>query len=108
MHRVFALHFWGSPPRLFVDPLSRRFARKDYAPAGRASGGERGPASSSRWKVGCRLGQQVDIDRFGRAASHLRRILEALGLERRARDVTPSLAEYLASLRQSRSLPTCV
>jgi hypothetical protein len=47
------------------------------------------------------LGQQVDIDRFGRAASHLRRILEALGLERRARDVTPSLAEYLASLRQS-------
>jgi hypothetical protein len=47
------------------------------------------------------LGQQVDIDRFGRAASHLRRILEALGLERRARDVTPSLAEYLASLRHS-------
>jgi hypothetical protein len=35
------------------------------------------------------LGQVVDIDRFGRAASHLRRMLEALGLERRARDVTP-------------------
>jgi hypothetical protein len=47
------------------------------------------------------LGQQVDIDRFGRAASHLRRILEALGLERRSRDVTPTLSEYLAALRQS-------
>jgi hypothetical protein len=41
------------------------------------------------------LGEQVDLDKFGRAASHLRRILETLGLERRARDVTPTLAEYL-------------
>ena len=34
------------------------------------------------------LGEQVDLDRYGRAASHLRRILETLGLERRAIDVT--------------------
>jgi hypothetical protein len=33
-------------------------------------------------------GEQVDLDRYGRAASHLRRILETLGLERRAIDVT--------------------
>jgi hypothetical protein len=33
------------------------------------------------------LGEQVDLDRYGRAASHLRRILESLGLERKARDV---------------------
>jgi hypothetical protein len=33
-------------------------------------------------------GEQVDLDRYGRAASHLRRILETLGLERRAVAVT--------------------
>jgi hypothetical protein len=41
------------------------------------------------------LGEQVDLDKFGRAASHLRRILEVLGLRRQARDVTPSLADIL-------------
>jgi hypothetical protein len=39
------------------------------------------------------LGEDVDLDRYGRAASHLRRILEALGLERKARDVTPDGVE---------------
>ena len=34
------------------------------------------------------LGEHIDLDRYGRAASHLRRILETLGLERRAVDVT--------------------
>jgi hypothetical protein len=34
------------------------------------------------------LGEEVDLDAYGRAASHLRRILETLGLERKARDVT--------------------
>jgi hypothetical protein len=33
-------------------------------------------------------GEQVDLDSYGRAASHLRRILETLGLERRAVDIT--------------------
>src|SRR5262245_60131836 len=42
-------------------------------------------------------GQPVDLDSYGRGASHLRRILESLGLERRARDVTPSLGQYLAA-----------
>jgi hypothetical protein len=31
------------------------------------------------------LGEEVDLDSYGRAASHLRRILETLGLERKAR-----------------------
>jgi hypothetical protein len=44
-------------------------------------------------------GLPVDIEKFTRAASHLRRLLESLGLERRARDVTPNLATYLASLQ---------
>ena len=33
-------------------------------------------------------GEQIDLDSYGRAASHLRRILETLGLERRAIDIT--------------------
>ena len=40
-------------------------------------------------------GVEVDLDRYGRAASHLRRILETLGLERKQRNVTPSLADIL-------------
>ena len=39
------------------------------------------------------LGQEVDLDCYGRAASHLRRMLETLGLERKARDVTPDGVE---------------
>lgn len=39
------------------------------------------------------LGQEVDLDVFTRSASHLRRILETLGIERRARDVTPTLEQ---------------
>jgi hypothetical protein len=40
-------------------------------------------------------GQKVDLDLYGRIAGQRRRILESIGLERKARDV-PSLAEYLA------------
>jgi hypothetical protein len=34
------------------------------------------------------LSEEINLDSYGRAASHLRRILETLGLERKARDVT--------------------
>jgi hypothetical protein len=34
------------------------------------------------------MGEAVDLDSFTRAASHLRRLFETLGLERKARDVT--------------------
>jgi hypothetical protein len=34
------------------------------------------------------MGEEVDLDAFTRAAGHLRRIFETLGLERKARDVT--------------------
>jgi hypothetical protein len=43
-------------------------------------------------------GEQVDLDSYGRAASHLRRILESIGLERKARDVSPSLENYVQQL----------
>jgi hypothetical protein len=41
-------------------------------------------------------GESVDLDTFTRAAGHLRRILETLGIERRQRDVTPSLDAIIA------------
>jgi hypothetical protein len=43
----------------------------------------------------------ADLDLYQRTAGNLRRLLEAVGLQRRAHDVTPTLSEYLAALRQS-------
>jgi len=43
-------------------------------------------------------GEAVNLDSFGRAASHLRRLFESIGLRRTPRE-TPSLAEYLAGLQ---------
>ena len=42
-------------------------------------------------------GEALDITTFTTACNALRRLLADLGLERRARDITPSLSEYLAS-----------
>jgi hypothetical protein len=39
-----------------------------------------------------------ELDQYARVAANMRRLLEAVGLKRRSRDVTPSLTEYLASL----------
>lgn len=38
----------------------------------------------------------ADLDLYQRTAGNLRRLLEAVGLQRRARDVTPTLHDYLA------------
>ena len=40
-----------------------------------------------------------DLETYQRCANSLRRLLEAVGLQRRPRDVTPSLSEYLAQLQ---------
>jgi hypothetical protein len=37
-----------------------------------------------------------ELDLYVRASGNLRRLLEAIGLKRRARDVTPRLSDYLA------------
>jgi hypothetical protein len=47
-------------------------------------------------------GEAVDLDGYTRAAGHLRRILETLGTERRAKNVTPTLGEYLAAKAAAR------
>jgi hypothetical protein len=41
-------------------------------------------------------GEAVDLDAYTRAASHLRRILESLGLERKARNITPPTLHQIA------------
>lgn len=42
-------------------------------------------------------GGVLDLAEFTTAANSLRRLLSDLGLERRARDISPSLSQYLAS-----------
>jgi hypothetical protein len=39
----------------------------------------------------------TDLDMYQRCSNSLRRLLEAVGIQRRPRDVTPSVSEYLAS-----------
>lgn len=41
-------------------------------------------------------GTPIDVARYTTASNTLRRLLESLGLERRARNVTPTIAEYAA------------
>jgi hypothetical protein len=36
-----------------------------------------------------------ELDQYARVAANLRRLLEALGLKRQAKDVTPTLSDYL-------------
>lgn len=40
-------------------------------------------------------GEKVSLDEYARVSGHLRRILESLGIERRKRNLTPDLADYL-------------
>lgn len=39
----------------------------------------------------------AELDAYQRAAGNLRRLLESVGLERRARNITPPLSEYVAA-----------
>jgi hypothetical protein len=49
-------------------------------------------------EAGLAQGGDLDIVAFTTATNALRRLLADLGLERRARDVTPSVAEYVARI----------
>jgi hypothetical protein len=44
----------------------------------------------------------ADLDLYQRTSNTLRRLLEAVGLERRMKDVTPNLASYLAQRERGR------
>jgi hypothetical protein len=50
------------------------------------------------------LGESVDLDVFGRSASHLRRILESIGIERRAKPVK-TWDQAIAEIVAARSAP---
>ena len=41
------------------------------------------------------VGEAVDLDQFGRLVGHYRRVCETLGIERRARDISPTLSDIL-------------
>jgi hypothetical protein len=42
-----------------------------------------------------------DLDLYQRTAGNLRRLLESLGMQRRAKDITPDLKSYVAARGQS-------
>ncbi len=43
-------------------------------------------------------GEAVDLEQYARVASHYRRLCESLGLERRKRDVVPTVEAYVARI----------
>jgi hypothetical protein len=43
------------------------------------------------------MAEAGELDLYQRTAGNLRRLLESVGLERKARNVTPGLREYLAN-----------
>ena len=45
-------------------------------------------------------GAEINLELYGRLTDRLGRALQRLGLERRARDVEPTLTEYLAQFRE--------
>jgi hypothetical protein len=50
-------------------------------------------------------GQPVDLDSYGRASSHLRRLFETLGVERKQRDVTPFSDVWRTDIHQRQQEP---
>jgi hypothetical protein len=49
------------------------------------------------------VGEEVNLGEYGRAASHLRRLFETLGIERKPpRDVTPTLGEIAAEIEDEK------
>ncbi len=46
-------------------------------------------------------GGSSDLRTYATAAGHLRRILETLGIERKPRDITPTLEQYIAEKGKS-------
>jgi hypothetical protein len=48
------------------------------------------------------VGEPVDLDSYGRCAGHLRRLFETIGVERKPRDVTPSIADIAAEIEASK------
>jgi hypothetical protein len=46
--------------------------------------------------------EPVDMDSYARVAGHLRRLFETIGLERRAKDISPTLSDIAAEIEAER------
>ncbi len=51
---------------------------------------------AERLEVDLASGKTVDVDLLARLSSHIRRIAETIGLDRKVKDITPTLAEIVA------------
>jgi hypothetical protein len=51
---------------------------------------------AERLEVDLASGKHVDVDLLARLSSHIRRIAETIGLDRKVKDVTPSLSDIIA------------
>ena len=85
--------------RRYRDILSELIRDLGGDPTGAQSAIARRAAALCVWcevaEAAMAAGDEVDIGEYGTAANAMRRLLVDLGLERRAKDVTPSLASYL-------------
>jgi hypothetical protein len=50
---------------------------------------------AERMEVSLANGEKIDVDLLARISSHIRRMSETIGLDRVARDVTPSLSDII-------------
>ena len=74
-------------------PTSRR--RSFRSPVARQRSRSRAERLESKFASG--EASDRDLDLYQRASGNLRRLLESVGLQRRQRDVTPSLDQYIAA-----------
>lgn len=110
----------GNGKSLFIDEVdersmvARRF-RELLAQVATDLGGDLTAAQQAIARRACALavwcescepemdkGNELDIGQFTTAANSLRRLLADLGLERRAKDVTPSLADITRQIHADR------
>ena len=48
-------------------------------------------------QIAALAGEEINLQRYGELTDRLRRNLETIGLQRRPRDITPNLHDYIAS-----------
>jgi len=48
-------------------------------------------------------GEAIDLQRYGELTDRLRRLLESVGLSRRAKDVTPSIEQFISDIQAQKA-----
>lgn len=97
------------PARRFRDVLSQLVSDMGGDPSEAETIIARRAATLTVWcelaEAGMASGADFDVASYTTAANSLRRLLADIGLERRAKDVTPSIADIAAALRAERVKP---